>query len=352
MQFKHWLIAEGHRELAQAYRNLLQDVPQDPIHHPEGNALVHIQLVRKAIPRAIEELNKLKQVPPFNEILADIDFNVTPEEFQILFLSAWLHDIGKASATTNIDGKISSIGHETPKFYAPEMKKLKDLASPELINLYRNNAKLINFLIMRHMDLMGNNGFPSNVINSHFKNGRIINSEAMKLLLILMWADKMGRRPEETILTAIGKNAEKLALSSQRSIKRDANIAKANANKPFQGTASDMNAMLKLRNLDRASRLKAIKNKFPNLTPEELDQLTSESYFDTTEKRISETPVMQRLINQGFVAPVADAQPVTSKPIPAVSLTAGWNAPAQAKPAQKMPIPTVAQKWSYRREGD
>ena len=55
----------------------------------------------------------------------------------------------------------------------------------------------------------------------------------MKLLLILMWADKMGRKPEDTIQSAIAKNANSLFASIQKSQKRLRNIE--NQTKPFEG---------------------------------------------------------------------------------------------------------------------
>lgn len=275
MRFKLWLtIAEGRRELATTYRGLLQDVPQDPVHHPEGNVLTHVQLVRKAIPRAVMELNKLKAVPPFSDILSDIDFTISSEEAEILALSAWLHDIGKASATTvhPQTGKIQSIGHESPEHYSPQIEKLKEIAPPETVALYTKNMGLINFLIEHHMDFMSKEGFPASFLRTYFQNGKAKNSPEMKLLLILMWSDKMGRKPEETIAASIAKNADRLAASSARNFKKDFNIA--NQTKPYQGGPADFNALLMQRGLtDPGQRLKALKNKFPGLSNQEIEDI-------------------------------------------------------------------------------
>jgi len=275
MRFKLWLtLTEGRKELASTYRGLLQNVPQDPIHHPEGDVLTHVQLVRKAIPRAIDELNKLKSTQQFSNILSDIDFTVNPMESKILALAAWLHDIGKASATT-IDqktGKIQSIGHETSKHYVPQIEKLKEFAPQETIDLYVKNMKLINFLVEHHMDFMSREGFPASFLRTYFQNGKVKNSPEMKLLLILMWSDKMGRKPEEAIAASIAKNADRLAASSARNFKKDFNIA--NQSKPYQGGPEEFNALLLQRGLTNPSqRLNALKNKFPGLSNQEINDI-------------------------------------------------------------------------------
>lgn len=278
MRFKLWLtLDEGKRELASTYRGLLQDVPQDPTHHPEGNVLTHVQLVRKAIPRAAMELRKLKETPQFSNILSDLDFTINSEEAEILALSAWLHDIGKASATT-IDpqsGRIQSIGHENPEHYVPQLEKLKSIAPPETVDLYVKNAKLINFLIEHHMDFMSKEGFPASFLRTYFKHGKVQGSPEMKLLLILMWADKMGRKPEDAIAGAIAKNADRLAASSVRNLKKDTNIA--NQSKPFQGGPSDFNALLSQRGLNSDQRLKSLRSKFPGLSNQEIDNILGNS---------------------------------------------------------------------------
>lgn len=273
MRFKQW-FTEDNKELARTYRGLLQDVPQDPIHHPEGSALVHSKLVRKAIPRAIAELVNLKNNPQFSNILSDIDFTISPDEFKLLSLAAFLHDIGKASATT-IDPKtkrIQAIGHQDPEHYLPQLEKLKGVAPTETVDLYLKNSVLINFLIERHMDFI-NGGFPADVLRKYFQNGKIKNSQEMKLLLILMWADKMGRKPDEAIAAAIAKNAEKLIATSNRSFKKDFNIA--NQSKPLTSGPADMNALLIQRGIDSIRRFKALKSKFPDLSDQEISQFVN-----------------------------------------------------------------------------
>ena len=272
MRFKNWFkINENRKELARNYSNLLKDVPQDPIHHTEGSALIHTQLVRKAIPKAIQELNKLKFVAPFSKILENLDFSISEEEMQILVMSAWLHDIGKASATTiNKDtGKIQAIGHQDPEHYEPQLNKIQNFAPQETLDFYKKNSQIINFLIQRHMDFVNKDGFPSGFIKSNFENGIIKSSKEIKLLLILMWADKMGRRPEDTILSAIQKNAERLQVSSERSQKFKPIVQKTS----FSGSPKEFNDLLLSRNLNSLQRKSALKNKFPELSDLELSNL-------------------------------------------------------------------------------
>ena len=50
MKFKEWFQTESAKELARQYSQSLKPIPQDPKHHPEGDVLTHIKLVRKSIP--------------------------------------------------------------------------------------------------------------------------------------------------------------------------------------------------------------------------------------------------------------------------------------------------------------
>lgn len=278
--FSRWL--ESRRELAKAFKGTLQGVPQDPIHHPEGDTFIHTKLVRRAIPRAIEELKSLKLNPKFATALQNIDFNCSPKELEILNLSAWLHDIGKATATT-IDGepwqtgktgRIQAIGHQDPEHYKPQIEKLKDFAPQETVDLYLQNQDLVNFLIEHHMDFTSGAGFSKGFVAKYFKNGVVENLPEMKLLLILMWADKMGRLPEDTIAKAIEKNSTSLAASVDRSLKQST----ARGGEAFKGTPEELVANLMAKGLSKTQRKQALKGKFPNLTDDEINVLMPENF--------------------------------------------------------------------------
>ena len=277
MSFSKWL--ENKRELAQAYSNTLSGVPQDPGHHPEGDALIHTRLVRKAIPKAVAELQLLQRDPTIGPAIADINFSISPQEEQILALSAWLHDIGKSTATTiggqpwqtpGATGKIQAIGHQDPEHYQPQLDKLKNTAPPETIQLYMQNKDLINFIIEHHMDFTSG-AFGKQFISQNFQSGKVNNTPQMKLLLILMWADKMGRKPEDTIAKAIGKNANALTSSIDKSNIQAANTQKKNA-ADARGP-EELAADLRAKNVPINQRIQAMK-KFPYLTPDQIAKLT------------------------------------------------------------------------------
>lgn len=288
MNFKEWTaIREGRKELATAYKQTLSGVPQDPVHHPEGDVLNHVRLVRKAIPKAIQELQiaQTSEDSTIHDILADMNFSLTPKHEQIIALSAWLHDIGKATATT-IDGKpwqtagtsgrIQAIGHQDYGHYRPQMEKLKSLAPQETIDLYVQNEELINWLIEHHMDFASGQGFSKRFVGENFNGHRVKDTLRMKLLLILMWADKMGRKPEDTITQAIGKNANNLVASSERAAKRSINMA--NQSTSFQGGPEDFANVLKQRQMSPQQRMGAIRGKYPHLSQADIERLVSEGF--------------------------------------------------------------------------
>lgn len=265
MKFKDWL---ENKLFASKYKDILKDVPQDTNHHPEGEVLNHVRMVRKSILRASQILNNLKQEHPTNEILSNLNFNLNQEEQKILNISAWLHDIGKATSTTvdGIDfrsaskpyaGKIQAIGHETPRHFLPQIEILKKHAPVDLINFYENNKDAIHFLIERHMDF-AHGGFSKKFISSYFIDGKIKNDHLVKMLLILMWADKLGRGKEPNLK----ENVLKLIEASKKSKKKTFNIS--NQTKPFEGTPEQFEKMLRDRGLSDLDIKKALQSKYGN----------------------------------------------------------------------------------------
>lgn len=266
MEFREFMINEYARKLARAYADILRDVPQNLDHHPEGSALNHVRLVRKAISAAIQELKQLKFDPLLGEVLSDVDFEVDSEEMKILNVAAWLHDIGKMTATTingvhfskvppGSIGKIQAIGHETPAHYRPQIERLSALAPKDLVGFYETHRELIDFLIERHMDF-AHGGFGKSVVSSYFSNGKLKNDRRMKLLLILMWADKMGRGK----VADLADNIMKLKKASESSMRTHAN--QLNQSKPFSGGEEDFRKMLRQRGLSEKDIDSAVKSKF------------------------------------------------------------------------------------------
>lgn len=152
MCFKLWLLKEDMRDLARAYSDSLRNVPQDAAHHPEGSVLNHVRLVRKSILTAASELQNLKHDALLGYALSDLDFRLGEEDIKVLNLAAWLHDIGKSTATT-IDsvrhsdapsgqGKIQAIGHESPEHYQPMIDRMLGLSPKNLADFYESNREL------------------------------------------------------------------------------------------------------------------------------------------------------------------------------------------------------------------
>lgn len=272
--FRSWL--EDNKSLAIGYKDALKDIPQNLNHHKEGSVLNHVRLVRKSVQRAIQELKSLKNNnPEISFILSDIDFNLSLEEQRIVNLAAWLHDIGKATST-KMDGenfdkkhlnwdkeeyqgkpllsiKISSPEHERSKHYAPQIEKLKKEAPIEIVNLYESNKELFDFLIDNHMQFT--NGPSKDFIKNNFENGKLKNEKRLKLLMVLMWADKMGRAGGGS--TEL--NTNKLIVASKKNLE---STAIKPSKKPFEGSVEDFKALLRSRGIPEDQIKNAVANKF------------------------------------------------------------------------------------------
>ncbi len=215
--FKAWLEMSS-------LRDILKDVPQDPTHHPEGDVFTHIRMVRYAMDKAIEFLKEAQSTP--DNAFANLNLNLTDEEKNILRMAGWMHDIGKAGATTlNIGGEHTplkekpdpskgrwqAIGHETSKFYKPEMRKLKGTPWQSIWEKSSDSDKKdLFFIVNHHMGLRTEaaSGFGKRLSNQWIdENGQYKNERKIKLLLILVLMDRLGRGvpdPEGTAIQAIG----------------------------------------------------------------------------------------------------------------------------------------------------
>lgn len=280
LNFSEWLIIESIKKLAAQYRAMLEPIPQDPTHHPEGNVLKHIKLVRKSINKAIAYLNELKNKEPWKTILQNVSISLDDREMQIIKMATWLHDIGKVPTTTvktddgerhwsvpGPEGKIRSLRHEDPEYYEPEIEKLKPNVPSDLLNVYTTNKSLFDFLIQRHMDV-SKGGFPKWFVAEYFDNGVIkpdLGSK-IKLLLVLIYADKMGRDPFSQ--SSIDKNDQALIAASDKS---KANAAKASKKAEFE-TPEAMAKSLKLKDLTPNKIAQAIRDKF-KLSDDEIQKI-------------------------------------------------------------------------------
>ena len=71
----------------------MQDCPQDPEHHAEGDVLTHVRLVCEALTE-MEAWRRLE-----------------PQERSIIFAAALLHDVAKPACTRMEDGRLRSPKH-------------------------------------------------------------------------------------------------------------------------------------------------------------------------------------------------------------------------------------------------
>ena len=210
MGFKVWLEMSS-------LKDLLKGVPQSAKWHPEGAVWNHVRLVRQALPAAVSMFEKVRadKTSPFCRFTP-----VSKQDEDILRLSAWLHDIGKGSATayTNPDksrtplsdfegfgvedlmspdfgqGKWQSIGHETPRHYEPMMGKLGGPWQAMLAKLSPEDKDCLFFVIQKHMDLDSRTGIHKTLRNQMIGgDGKFLNDRKFKLWIIFKLMDVMGR---------------------------------------------------------------------------------------------------------------------------------------------------------------
>lgn len=102
----------------------------------------------------------------------------------------------------------------------------------------------------------------------NFEGGRVKNTLRMKLLLILMWADKLGRGR-----VSLGSHERALLKSSSMGAIRAGNIAKQSG--AFSGDAASMVKMLRDRGQDDSVIRRSLANKY-GLSSEEISGLLHE----------------------------------------------------------------------------
>lgn len=190
-------------------KDLLEPVPQSQKWHKEGNVFKHTQLVRGGLKLAVDIMKDAAANP--NSAFSDLNMNLNQGDINLLRLGGWLHDIGKRSATTvrdrfdpwlayqkynepvPTDAPIAAHDHEKEKHFEPMMQQLgrpwhdmHNQADPA-------DKQDLWFLIRNHMSLR--NGQWSRRLWSQLidDNGKYKNDRKVKLLLVLVLMDKMGR---------------------------------------------------------------------------------------------------------------------------------------------------------------
>lgn len=186
-------------------RDLLQPVPQSPKWHKEGDVFSHTKLVRDGLDVAIGLIRDAIHSPQFSAF-SDLDPNFTEEDRKLLRAGAWLHDVGKSSATTidkdrwkpgmaaPPDAKIQAIGHEHPRHFVKQGQTLGSPWQTMFQNAQTGDKRDLAFMITHHMSLR--NGTFSKRVAKLILNpttGKYINDRKVKLLLTLILMDQMGR---------------------------------------------------------------------------------------------------------------------------------------------------------------
>ena len=191
ISFKLWLET--------SLKDILKPVPQSSVHHGEGNVWIHTRMVRQQLNDAISYFSAL--TTDSNSAFSNFDPNLSPSEKNILKIGAWLHDIGKSSATTvdgehwetsARDGVIKAIKHEDPSHFELGMSKLGEPWRSMYQKASSDDKNDLWFMIKNHMTL--GDRFGRNVIkNLVDETGKFKNDRRIKLLLILIFMDQSGR---------------------------------------------------------------------------------------------------------------------------------------------------------------
>jgi len=91
----------------------MEDVPQDPVHHAEGNVAIHTRMVLEAL----QQLEGYKNLPA--------------QDQEVLWAAALLHDVEKRSTTVHeADGSITSRGPRKHSGFPPPACGMKRRSIP------------------------------------------------------------------------------------------------------------------------------------------------------------------------------------------------------------------------------
>ena len=258
MGFKDWMEMSS-------LRDLLKNVPQNPKWHPEGSCWNHVRMVRQALPVAVAMFEKVRadRGSAFSSFTP-----ISKQDEDILRLSAWMHDIGKASATafTNPDrsrtplsdfegfdvkdlmapdfgdGKWQSIGHERPNHYEPMLGRLGGPWQQMLQKLKPEDKEVLWFIVQKHMDLDAH-GIHRSLRNQMIgSDGKFLPDRKFKLWIVFKLMDVMGRGAG--LDRAEGDNALKNILAAAEEKRASQTPPKASPQTP-----QDMEKMLRAKGL-------------------------------------------------------------------------------------------------------
>jgi len=288
MKFREWLEMSS-------LRDILKSVPQSPVHHPEGDVFTHTRMVRRSMDQAIKLLKDAQKNP--DSAFSNLDLSLTPEETNLLRGAAWMHDVGKSSATAwttdtgdrlpwkslppdpDLPGKgWQSIGHEDPENFEPAMKDLGSTWKKMYEKISDGDKKDLWFLIQNHMKFYQGFGRLNNDMiddEAKYKNDR-----RYKLLLLLVLMDRLGRggdwggasdSAEQTIsdMQAAADEKQRAAIAQQE--KR----AKIDAEKEATSTPEKMVQFWADTGRPPHALPGALKGKFPHLSDDDIRGLAT-----------------------------------------------------------------------------
>lgn len=276
MRFQNWISESSLKDLL--------SVPQKEKHHPEGDVFRHTMMVRGSLNSAIE-LIKNNQQNNITGPLSNLDLNFSQEDINILKFAGLLHDIGKGEALD--PNTLSAHGHENPKTFEIAMKKL----GPWWQKVYeKSNSKDkedLWWIIKYHMSLK-NEGFLNKKLKKELldDNGKYKNDRKVKLLLVLLLMDRMGRGETGNVslsqarqfaknnTTAADKGLEGIYATSNTYLK-DLNKTKKTST-PSPDNPKDFVDFLKKSNRTTDQIKQALQGKF-GMSPEDIFDLLGES---------------------------------------------------------------------------
>jgi len=162
---RFWADARLRGLLPEVYR--LEEVPQPPEFHPEGDALTHTLLALRHLP---------------------------PEPDRRLAWAALLHDVGKALTTRLIRGRLRAFGHDRKGAELAEAILLR-LGMPE-----RRRADIV-WLVLHHMFALAWQREGRTRLTR--RQWRFVADPRFALLLDLMEADALASGPNEDKLAEV-----------------------------------------------------------------------------------------------------------------------------------------------------
>ncbi len=175
------------------YEKALQQTPQSPVFHAEGDAYVHTVMV----------CNALKLLPEYREL--------TERQQHVLYVAAMLHDVGKIHTTRFVDGDWHSPHHSQTGSNMVRKLLWKDYelcGNGKLMEIREAICLLIRYHAFPPFAIERKNS--QLLLHRMAANGLLVPDFSIKLLCILCKADLLGRKciDQKDVLDKIALCAE------------------------------------------------------------------------------------------------------------------------------------------------